>query len=266
MLLEIDDKRCIQCGTCVEECPRKALSLEDGKVVYNAKRCMMCGHCLAVCPRDCIIIDGGGYDCEEVEDLGFAQIPSKGQYRNLVLARRSVRRYTDVDVTEDELKFILETGKYAPTGMNRQGNQFVVVRGDKVTEMAADAYAVLRRWLEDGTLTDIPAKIYGALCKNYEENGEDGLFFKAPLVIFVYGDTDVDGAICATTMGFAAQTVQLGACFARLPLKVFEDAEFAAKWQAPEGKKLVVSLLIGNPEPEYFSSVPRRTPKTTVIG
>lgn len=265
MLLEIDSARCIQCGTCVGECPRKALELVEGKVEYNAKRCMMCGHCLAVCPRDCIIIDGGGYDCEEVEDLGFAQIPNKIQMRNMILSRRSVRSYSDTDVTEEEISYILEAGKYAPTGMNRQGNCFVMVRGEKVEELAADSMAALKNLIDNGSMPEQSAKMYSSIIRNYEERGEDGLYFKAPLVIFVFGDTDVDGAICAATMGFAAQAVQLGYCFARLPLKSFEDEEFAGKWQAPAGKKCAIALLIGNSEPEYFSSVPRRTPKLVVF-
>ena len=34
----------------------------------------------------------------------------------------------------------------------------------------------------------------------YKENGEDGLFYNAPVIIYVFSDNILDGAICASTM------------------------------------------------------------------
>jgi len=169
-------------------------------------------------------------------------------------------------VTDEELEFILEAGKYSPTGMNRQGNAFLVVKNEKVAELTADTIELYRSMAHNADLSEKEARLFGSIVKQYDESGTDGLYFNAPLVIIVFGDTDVDGAIAATFMGSMAQTQQLGYCFARIPIHAFSDEAFAAKWQAPEGKKAVIALIIGNSEPEYFSSVPRRDPKTTVIG
>ncbi len=45
-------KQCIQCGTCVKQCPAGALSLENGKVAYAPERCVQCDTCIHVCPHD----------------------------------------------------------------------------------------------------------------------------------------------------------------------------------------------------------------------
>lgn len=40
---------CKACGECVKNCPVKALSLVDGKVVWNKDECVACDTCIKVC-------------------------------------------------------------------------------------------------------------------------------------------------------------------------------------------------------------------------
>ncbi len=40
---------CCNCGDCVKTCPVKALSLEDGKVVWNRSVCVNCDTCIKTC-------------------------------------------------------------------------------------------------------------------------------------------------------------------------------------------------------------------------
>ena len=40
---------CVGCGTCVEACPAGALSIEDGRVVWDKGACCMCDTCIKVC-------------------------------------------------------------------------------------------------------------------------------------------------------------------------------------------------------------------------
>lgn len=42
---------CNDCGDCVTPCPADALSLQDGKVTWDAARCTHCDLCLSVCPN-----------------------------------------------------------------------------------------------------------------------------------------------------------------------------------------------------------------------
>lgn len=261
-MLYLDNETCTGCNTCVEECPSGCLSLVEDTASFDGARCNMCGHCMAVCPCDAIMIDGDGYDCEDVEELSFSKRPSSSQVRTAIMLRRSVRRFTDTDVTEEELGFILEAGKYSPTAKNAQDNAFIVVTDpDKKAQMLDDITQVL---LEKGRALESEAPPLAAFFKSkalkYIEQGKDEIFYDAPLVIFVFAPSAEDGAICASTMGFMAQSLQLGYCFAQLPTDAFKDEAFAAKWKAPEGKKCVLALLIGNAEPDYFCSVTRKTP------
>ena len=261
-MLYTDNETCTGCNTCAEECPNGCLTVEGESVSFDAARCNMCGHCMAVCPCDAIYIDGDGYDCEDVEDLSFASRPASNQIRNMLLYRRSVRRFNDTDVTEEELAAIIEAGKYSPTARNAQGNAFMVITDpEKKEEMLGDIANIL---LNKGIALEakIPglAAFFKGKANRYIEQGKDEIFCGAPLVIFVFADSAEDGAVCAANMGFMAQSLQLGYCFAQLPTDAFENEAFRAKWKAPEGKKCVLALLIGNAVPDYFCSVTRKNP------
>jgi pyruvate formate lyase activating enzyme len=42
---------CIHCGSCIDACPAKALTMENGKIVWDDKTCCECDECLAACPH-----------------------------------------------------------------------------------------------------------------------------------------------------------------------------------------------------------------------
>jgi len=44
------DYWCEKCGTCVERCRQKALSLENGKISVDYDKCVLCGYCSSCCP------------------------------------------------------------------------------------------------------------------------------------------------------------------------------------------------------------------------
>lgn len=52
---QIDDKCCVQCGTCVEACPFGALTLSDGLSI-DTERCMGCGVCTRLCPQQALAL------------------------------------------------------------------------------------------------------------------------------------------------------------------------------------------------------------------
>ena len=37
---------CVHCGKCVPVCPTGAISMNDGRVVYDAKKCVLCDACI----------------------------------------------------------------------------------------------------------------------------------------------------------------------------------------------------------------------------
>jgi len=57
MAAKIDKDECTGCGTCVEECPTEAISLNDDDIaVVNADDCTECGLCVDSCPTSAITL------------------------------------------------------------------------------------------------------------------------------------------------------------------------------------------------------------------
>jgi NAD-dependent dihydropyrimidine dehydrogenase PreA subunit len=51
----VDKNRCVACGVCVKECPKKAVSVWKGCYAAVAEElCVGCGKCAKVCPAGCI--------------------------------------------------------------------------------------------------------------------------------------------------------------------------------------------------------------------
>jgi len=48
-LYKVTDK-CVGCGTCVNICPKGAVSLKEGKPVFDDLKCMNCMACIQACP------------------------------------------------------------------------------------------------------------------------------------------------------------------------------------------------------------------------
>ena len=53
-LCEVDQSKCIQCGTCLRMIGCPALIKKDDKVMIDDQQCIGCGMCANVCPKDAI--------------------------------------------------------------------------------------------------------------------------------------------------------------------------------------------------------------------
>lgn len=55
-ILKIDENICINCDTCVGECPTSSIELGDSSYTICVQTCNGCGSCACACPTDAIII------------------------------------------------------------------------------------------------------------------------------------------------------------------------------------------------------------------
>lgn len=59
---------CSGCGTCVENCDAKAISLENGKAKIDSKKCVGCALCIVVCPHGAIRIPWASQTSEGLQN------------------------------------------------------------------------------------------------------------------------------------------------------------------------------------------------------
>jgi nitroreductase len=141
-----------------------------------------------------------------------------------ILSRRSIRKYTDETVDNEDIITILEAAKWAPSGLNNQPWKFIVIK-------------------DKGTMKEL------AGCTHYSK-----IVQNAPLLIAVYLDTETmyNKTKDIQAIGAAIQNMLLACC----------DLGLGAVWlgeilnqsdkvnlilNCPDSLKLMAVLAIGKP-------------------
>ena len=66
----INQSICVGCGACAAACPTRAMTMQDGRPLFNCDRCVKCGSCYYQCTRSWWPVDEIykelGYNKEEV--------------------------------------------------------------------------------------------------------------------------------------------------------------------------------------------------------
>ncbi|MGC8977086.1 MAG: nitroreductase family protein [Candidatus Ratteibacteria bacterium] len=137
--------------------------------------------------------------------------------------RRSIRRYQKKEVPKDIIENIIDCARFAPTAINIQPWEFVVITDQKMREKIAD-------------ITD-----YGKFIK------------EAPCCIAVFcKDTKYyleDGSAATTYILLAAKDYGLGSCWIAGDKKAYAE-KIKEILGVPEGYKLVSLISIGYPSEE----------------
>lgn len=63
------------------------------------------------------------------------------QTLDAILTRRSVRKYTEDYITDEEIRQILEAARWAPTWANTQGCEFIIVRDRNLIEKVTETFS-----------------------------------------------------------------------------------------------------------------------------
>ena len=156
--------------------------------------------------------------------------------------RRSIRKYKEEQIKDEELELVLKAGVCAPTALNLQSPIIVVVQNKE----------------EIAYLSKINAKIQG-------KEGTDP-FYGAPTVLVVLADANninamKDGCLVMGNLMNAAYAVGLGSCWINRATETFEMPEGKAlleKWGI-EGEYIGIgNCILGYPDMEHPAMKPRK--------
>lgn len=150
-----------------------------------------------------------------------------------LMNRRSIRKYKPDQVSDAHLDAVLNTGIWAPSGMNSQKTILVAIR-DKETR---------------DQLSRMNAKIMGT---------ENDPFYGAPCVVVVLADPErytwlEDGSLVMGQLMNAAYETGLGSCWIHRAQPMFDSEEGKAllrKWGLSENLKGVANCILGYPDEE----------------
>ena len=158
----------------------------------------------------------------------------------VLMHRRSIRKFKPEQISDADLKVILDAGTYAPTARGLQRPWIVAVQ-DKETR---DALAALN------------AKIAGAQSDPY---------YGAPTIILVLAPEDqfgpLDASAVETNMLNAAYACGLGSCWIHRANAMFETEEgkaYLRKWVLDENLSGWCSIALGYADMEPPAPKPRK--------
>lgn len=149
--------------------------------------------------------------------------------------RRSIRRFQETQITDEELKTVLDAGTWAPTGHGTQDPWIVAVQNPAQKQQ----------------LIAMNAEIMGVTSDPY---------YGAPTIVLVFASADNynrerDGSLVLGTMMLAAHSLGLASCWINRVDEMAKRPDMQAmmkEWGLPEGVVGIGSLALG-----YASSQPK---------
>ncbi len=262
-ILGIDYDKCINCGLCAKECPRRFHeNKEQNKIVFEdpTGSCMLCGHCIALCPEEAILYKDLGeehFTFDGIDDL--ANYLPYAKLINFLKAARSVRFYKKTQVPGSVLQQVLRAMECAPTGANVRSEKITVL--SDASQIKALSEAVLEELLKNPANKARWEESFGIRKKIYEYP----IYFDAPHVFIVYGlgNTPIDHYNIANIITYgrlAAQSLGLGTCYNGWTQMAFESNPELPKMAGVRGKSWGVFTL-GYPNIRFYWVPPRSRKK-----
>jgi nitroreductase len=242
--------------------------------------CIACGQCMAICPTHAIEISGREMTVNDRIDL--SEMKDKSSYqqlKNLMVSRRSIRDFRDLEVEPDLIEKIIEAAVSAPMGLPPSDVHLVVIKGKvKVREFSFDVIdyfqkiswifspAFLWIWRLFGKETYQVMKSFGQPLVSFmtktKAKQEDYLLYDAPLVMYFAASPYCDPAdpyIPATYAMLAAESLGLGSCMIGSihPMIQYGAKKLKQKWNLPAKSPAGIFVVFGHPKYKFKSGIRR---------
>ncbi len=269
--IKVDKNICRHDGKCVEICPVGILQMNEKEGVPEfipggGELCINCGHCFAFCPPGAIELST--MNVKDSAQLDHTKLPAAAQVELFLKGRRSVRRYKDEPVTKEEIEKLLDIARYAPSGINRQPVDWLVINDkNKVHELAGSIVGWMEKLIKSGS-SFAESFNFGRLVESWKK-GEDKVCRGAPCVIIACGVKDdpivpQSCTISAEYLELAAFGSGLGACWAGYVQMAVNMSEEIRKSIGLSSRAIAgAAMMLGRPKYRY-SRIPSRNP-TKVI-
>jgi nitroreductase len=139
---------------------------------------------------------------------------------DVILSRRSIRRYEDREIPKDVLDKIVEAGRQSPSAANRQPYRFVIVTDSELKKAVS---GLVSRFVKS-----VPVVIVG--CAN-------------PKAMLTGKWATVDTTIALENMVLAAWSLGVGSCW----IGSFDEEKVKSSLKIPQDWKVVALVCFGYP-------------------
>lgn len=273
----VDKNKCIKCGACVNLCSTYLKFCENGYPCArtnddeeNLFGCLQCGNCMMICPKDAIEVVGEDIDKSHLRKIG--RVADYELLNNLLLKRRSCRKFKPEDVSKEDLDKIISSAATAAVSIPPSEVKVLIIQGrEKVQTLADEILKGFGDFLKMKPLFLFFTRLFGKKMDykmfkdfvfplgktmiEYRKKGEDILFYDAPCVVLFYGTelTDKEDIIIAATQAtLAAESLGLGTCIIGSLSAVFENnCKLRKKYGILKTDKMGMGFVVGHPEIKF---------------
>jgi nitroreductase len=168
----------------------------------------------------------------------------------VIKTRRCIREYLDKEISDTDIKFLIDCAGYAPSGMNMQPWAFLVIKNrDIIRNLSETCKKSMIPLLEDMKGTSKAVAEYLSFLKKKESD----MFYGAPVLVIIFGNKKAptavyDCAMAAQTMMLAAQSIDIGSCWIGGAQRSLMDEKILKELGAPEGYIAIAPLIFGYPK------------------
>ncbi|MBN2878536.1 MAG: nitroreductase family protein [Clostridia bacterium] len=168
-----------------------------------------------------------------------------------IYERKSVRKFLEKQISDDDIKSIVEAGIQAPSGHNAQSVYYTIVQNeDLIDHMNLKAKEEMRKSDEDWIL-------------KFGSNERYHVLHKAPTVIIVSASQEAyspveDSSAAIENMMLAATSLGIGAVWVGLIDHYFKLDESRKKLNLKDGYKPYFAVCLGYENPEKVFNKPKR--------
>ncbi len=277
-MIKINNK-CNNCGICIDICPRIVFRKGTDAPTVKETKCIRCGHCISVCPKDAINHEGvTGHIIPKGPQLKPEQVHS------FLRSRRSIRNFSDKDVSKKDIEKLIDIARYAPSSHNKQNYEFIILKKSrKLLDFTNDFYKILILFLENPIkrffTRVIQGKVINEAYKSLDEfkclvqlydRGEDKYTYDAPSIVIIhskriFGATS-SCAYAGYNMTLMAHSLGLGMCQMFYLQAVANYGKYFGKslnkfLGIPTANKIYCVYTLGYPKYKYRKLVSRNTAK-----
>lgn len=183
-------------------------------------------------------------------------------FPDVVLSRRSVRRYTDEPLPAADASWLIGMAVQAPSAVNSQPWHFTVIRDRALLDVIA---AEAKRFM----LSALSATPNGHL-RDMLEQPEFHIFYHAPTLIVISAVTQtewatIDCALAAENLMLAAASRGLGSCWVGFAQGWLATLPGKTRIGLPAGHVPVAPIVVGRPSTPG-TEVTRTPPRIHWIG
>ena len=160
-------------------------------------------------------------------------------------SRRSIRKFKDEQISDEELKIILETATCAPTGRGAQSPKIVVIQNPETIKEFSE-------WNRSYFPTEMPEDM--------------DPFYGGKTLLIVLADSEFptyieDGSSVLTVIVNAAHAIGVGSCWihrARDEFASQKGKDLLKKWGIPESYEGIGHVVLGYPDMDAPKPLPRK--------